>query len=173
MDKRLVILLLGVFLLLIILPLQANTEKSTEKKLLGDEEVFEMLKSSFLAQVSLSEKGRSTAEVEAVLAPFFSKEYKKMFIDENIVEEEGQYLTYGSDMAQFYIPFYSYSDRTKVVHINDSIYVVEYFPASTEGPVGYESHYEGIELAKVEGGWKVVAKYFDDLPKEVIEKASD
>jgi hypothetical protein len=149
------------------IPLQANANTQTADRT----EVFSILESAFEAQVSLSERERTLTEVEDVLDPYFTEEYKRLFLEENLVEENGQYFTYGSDFALYYIPFYDLSEKTKVVTFQDSIYIVEHFPASEEGPVIYDSHYEGIQLVNKNGGWKVAAYWYDDLPAEIIEEA--
>jgi hypothetical protein len=132
---------------------------------------MQFLESAFNAQVSLSEQERSMAEVEAVLQPFFTDSFKRHFIKENIVEENGKYITYGSDFAPYYIPFFEFSNATKVVFLQGKIYIVEKFPASKDGPVSYETHYEGLELVKEDGSWKVNELLHDNLPVEVVKKA--
>lgn len=134
------------------------------------EGVFQFLQSAFDAQVSLSEKPRPKQEIEAILSPFFSEEYKATFLSENLVEENGKYLTYGSDFAPYYIPFYQFSNNTKVYFSEDKIYVYEYFEKNDDGPVTYEGHYEGLLLSKIKGKWKVSQLLYDNLPEEIIEQ---
>jgi hypothetical protein len=147
-------------------PLQASANTQPDR-----EEAFSILESAFEAQMSLSEKVRTMAEVDDVLNPYFTEDYKQKFLEENLVEEDGHYFTYGSDFALYYIPFYQYTEETKVVGIEDSLYIVEHFPASEDGPVSYESHYEGVQLVTEDGSWKVAAYWYDDLPAEVMEEA--
>ncbi|MBT2756195.1 DUF3993 domain-containing protein [Mesobacillus foraminis] len=155
-------------LLLMPIPLQVNAE---EDQLKTREDVLQFLESAFNAQLSLSEQARSMTEVEAVLQPFFTESFKSDFIKENVVEENGKYLTYGSDFAPYYIPFFEFSDATKVVFLQEKIYIVEKFPASDDGPVSYETHYEGLVLIKEAGVWKVNEMLHDNLPTEAIEAA--
>jgi hypothetical protein len=143
--------------------------KQPEGSILGEGEVLEFVESAFKAQVSLSEQGRSLEEVRAILEPYFSESFIQLFLNENIVEESGQYLTYGSDFAPYYIPFYSYSDKTKVVNHHDSIFVVEFFPTVTEGPVSYEGHYQAVEIERLEKGLKVTKIWYEQIPAEVLE----
>ncbi|MBY0097704.1 DUF3993 domain-containing protein [Mesobacillus maritimus] len=143
-------------------------EKQSEDFIQDKQGIFEHLKSAFMAQVSLSEKGRSLKEVGLILEPYFSNSFIELFLNENIVEESGQYLTYGSDFAPYYIPFYSYSDKTRVVNHNDSIFVVEYFPAVTEGPVNYEGHFQAVEMEREEKGLKVTKIWYENIPEEVL-----
>jgi hypothetical protein len=165
MDKRLKLLFLLSFLL--ILPANAYANSDLE----GREDVFAFLGKAFDSQVSLSEKVRTMEEIEAVLDPYFTKDYKSRFIDENVVGQEDEYQTYGTDFAPFYIPFYAFSEKTKVVEMGNEIFVVEFFPGNAEGPVSYEDHYEGLKLVMSEGSWKVADYLYDEVPQEVIDKA--
>jgi Protein of unknown function (DUF3993) len=154
-----------VFLLLIPLSPQAKTDLNTRKA------VFDFLQDAFEAQVSLSERYRTKEEIADILNPYFSDQFLRAFWIENIHKEEDKYITYGSDFAQYYIPFYQFSNKTKVVIGSDEIYVFEYFPASTEGPVGYKSHYEGLLLKKSADEWRVEKFLYNTIPKNIIEKA--
>ncbi|WP_210366349.1 DUF3993 domain-containing protein [Bacillus sp. REN3] len=167
MDKQSWLSTLFFSLLILVMPFTVNAQSNLNER----DQVFELLEGAFQAQVSLSEQERTMAEVEAVLEPYFTNEYKKLFIKENVVGQEGKYQTYGTDFAPYYIPYYGFSDKTKVVAKGKEIYVVEYFPGNTEGPVGYESHYEGLKLIKDQGKWKVAQYLYNDIPKEVINKA--
>lgn len=144
---------------------------NAESGFTNNEEVYKFLQEAFQAQVSLSEEERSLEEVNGLLAPYFLETPKKQFLDENLVSENGKYFIYGSDAAHFYIPFFTYSDDTKVVSDKDKIYVFEYFPENHEGPVGYESHYEGVLLEKDKGQMKVAQFLGDKIPENILEKA--
>jgi hypothetical protein len=164
MKKKLFLLFLLLFLIVPLSP-QATTGLTTRN------EVFDFLKGAYKAQVSLSEKGRTKMEIKNVLDPFFTDEYQTIFWKENIHEEDGKYLTYGTDFAQYYIPYYQFSDRTKVVITGEEIYVFEFFPASTVGPVVYKSHYEGLRLKKMNSNWKVDKYLYDQIPMNIIKEA--
>jgi hypothetical protein len=163
MKKTLLLLL--VILLLIPLSPNAKVKLSTKK------EVFSLLQEAFQVQVSLSEQTRTREEINELINPYFSKGYQELFWDENVFEEEEKFVTYGSDFARYYIPFFEYSDKTKMIIAQDGIYVFEFFPASTEGPVGYEDHYEGIVLKKDNGGWKIAEFLYNNIPNSILEKA--
>jgi hypothetical protein len=75
-------------------------------------------------------------------------------------------------ILHFYIPFFHYSDETKVIFSPESIYVFEYSPATTDGPVAYEDHFEGVLLKKVDGGWKVVEFLYNNIPDSILVKAN-
>jgi hypothetical protein len=167
MDKRSKLLFLFISSLLFLVPANAFADSDLD----GREDVFAFLGKAFDSQVSLSEKGRTMDEIEAVLSPYFTEEYKSQFIGENVVGQENDYQTYGTDFAPYYIPFYAFSEKTKVVEMENEIYVVEFFPGNTEGPVGYEDHYEGLKLVIEDGDWKVAQYLYDEVPQEVINKA--
>jgi hypothetical protein len=163
MKKTLLILLV----VLLLIPLSPNAKDSLSNK----SDIFNFLQEAFQAQTSLSDQARTRVEIIDVLSPYFSDKFQKMFWDENIFEEEGKFVTYGSDFAFYYIPFFQYSDETKVVISRESIYILQFFPSTTNGPVSYADHYEGIMLKKINGGWKVDEYLYDNIPKSVIEKA--
>jgi hypothetical protein len=160
-------ILLIILVVLLLIPLSTNAKDSLSNK----NDVFRFLQQAFQAQISLSEQTRTKEEIIEVLSPYFSNEYQKMFWDENIFEEEGKFVTYGSDFAFYYIPFFQYSDETKVVISRESIYILQFFPSTINGPVSYGDHYEGIVLRKINGGWKVDEYLYDNIPKSVINEA--
>jgi hypothetical protein len=159
------LLLLFVFLLLIPLTPQAEGDLHTRK------EVFSFLQAGFNAQVSLSEQLRTKEEVNELLSPFFSEKYQNIFWKENIVQEEGGYVAYGTDFARYYIPYYHFSKQTKVEIGSEEIFVYEYFPANAEGPASYQSHYEGVLLKKISGEWKINQYLNETHLKSILEKA--
>lgn len=167
MDKRSWLLFLFFSILIWVVP--SNTYAQSDS--MDREQVFEFLGEAFNAQVSLSEQGRSMDEIEGILEPYFTEDYKSLFIKENVVGQENQYQTYGTDFAPYYIPFYAFSEKTKVVEMKDEIYVLEYFPRNGEGPVSYDSHYEGLKIVKEQSSWKVADYLNDEIPEEVINKA--
>ncbi|MEH7882963.1 DUF3993 domain-containing protein [Bacillus sp. JJ1609] len=167
MDKRSWLLLLFFSILISVVPLSTYAQADSMDR----EQVFEFLGEAFEAQVSLSEQGRTMDEIEGILEPYFTEDYKSLFIKENVVGQENQYQTYGTDFAPYYIPFYAFSEKTKVVDMKDEIYVLEYFPGNGEGPVSYDSHYEGLKIVKEKSGWKVADYMYEKIPEEVINKA--
>jgi hypothetical protein len=160
----------SIFLVLIIYFLP-DSPKASEEKLDDRKAVFQFLELAFQAQISLSEKDRTMEEVELILDPYFSKEYQKKFLDENLVEEDGKFFTYGTDFGYMFIPFFNFSDFTKLVFKDDQIYVFEYFPESKLGPVGYESHYEGLLISRVNQQWKITDYLINEIPKDIILQA--
>lgn len=167
MDKHNWFFILLFSMLVSIMPLPTYAQSDLE----GREEVFEFLEEAFHSQVSLSEQDRSLEEIKEVLHPYFTESYSSMFMEENVVGQENSYRTYGTDFAPYFIPFYAFTDKTKVVELEKEIYVLEYFPGNGDGPVSYESHYEGLKLVKDKDGWKVADYLYDEIPEEVIKKA--
>lgn len=158
-------LLLFIFCLLIPLSPKAKMEFNNR------DDVFSFLKEAFQAQVALSEKERSKDDINKILEPYFTDKYQEVFLKENVAEKNGKYITYGSDFAKYYIPFYQFSDNTRVVIKSNKVYVFEYFPESTEGPVGYKSHYEGILIENISGEWKISKYLYNQIPDEIIKES--
>lgn len=160
--------LLLISLFMLFMPLYTEAETSGK---MGRDEAFSFLRGAFEAQTSLGEELRTREEVDAILDPYFTDGYKKLFLDANLVEENGKYVTYGTDFGQYYIPYYGFSETTQVVTAKNKAYVFEYFPESSEGPVGYDSHYEGLLLEKSAEGWKVSKYLYDEIPESVIAQS--
>ncbi|TCJ06163.1 DUF3993 domain-containing protein [Cytobacillus praedii] len=137
-----------------------------------DKSVLQFLHDAFQAQVSLSEQFQSMEEIHNTLFPYFTEDFTREFLDENLVAENGKYITYGTDFPLYYIPFFSYTAETKVIRAQEHIYIYEFFPETDEGPVGYESHYEGIKLNKADGGWKVAEPLNHDVLTEIIKQTN-
>lgn len=133
------------------------------------EEVFKVLAEAFQAQVSLSEEKRDLTEVHGILTPFFTKQAASIFLAENLHEENGKYFTLGSDFVLYYIPFFTFSKETKIKFEDDRLIVYEFFPTNNEGPVSYESHYQGILMVREQGQWKVSDFYYYVDPKQLFE----
>ncbi|RDU38403.1 hypothetical protein DRW41_02230 [Neobacillus piezotolerans] len=166
--KKSLLLICAFILFLPIMPLYTEAETSGEMR---RDEAFSILRKAFEAQLSLGEQLRTREEVDAILAPYFTDAYKELFLETNLVEEEGKYITYGTDFGQYYIPYYGFSDNTKFVAGKNKAYVFEFFPESNDGPVGYKSHYEGLLLVRSDEGWKVSKYLYDDIPDSVIAQS--
>jgi len=150
---------------LLLLPVHANANGNFNDRA----QALVFLQEAFKAQVKLSEKERNYLEIEKILTPYFSQEYIKMFLNENLVgTDDGKYITLGSDFALYYIPFFKFTEETKIVPYQHKMYVYEFFPSNEEGPVSYDSHYEGIILEQFDGQWKVSEIIFDKIPEQVI-----
>ncbi|RHW31142.1 DUF3993 domain-containing protein [Neobacillus notoginsengisoli] len=154
--------------LILFMPVYSKAETGRTDR----DEILTSLKKGYEAQMSLSEQLRTKKEIDEVLSPYFTDDYKALFWDANVIEENGKYVTYGSDFAQFYIPYYEFSNSTEVVIDQDKAYVFEFFPANTEGPVGYEDHYEGLLLEKEKGTWKVSEYLYNQIPESILHKSA-
>ncbi|MFC3884295.1 DUF3993 domain-containing protein [Bacillus songklensis] len=165
--KKIAAVIVSVFLLLsfiMIQPAKAKVQQPTRER------VFEILHAGFQAQVKLGEKHVTKQQAVSILSPYFDSSYIQRFLDENLVKEAQGYITYGSDYALYYIPYFSYDDLTNVMYDpkHQKIYVYEHFPAVTDGPVTYGDHYELMVLRKQHSSWKIEQYvYSEEVPKEV------
>lgn len=160
--------LVQVVSLVMILLLLANQITYGKEEISSRESVFQRLKDAHQSQLKLSEYPRTEDEIRAILDEFHTRDYQDFFIKENVKPIENKFVTYGTDFAFYYIPFFSYSDQTKIVYKENQIYVFEFFPETNDGPVAYKDHYEGILLEKVENRY-LVSKYFpNNFPEEII-----
>lgn len=167
---RKIYLPLLMFLVLIIYFLP-DSPKASEDQLDNREKVFQFLELAFQAQIALSEKDRTMEEIEALLDPYFTKQYQQKFFEVNLHQENGKFFTYGTDFGQMYIPFFAFSENTRIVIEKEKIYVFEFFPQNLQGPVGYEAHYEGLLINKMEEQWKISQYLNNHIPESIIKKA--
>jgi hypothetical protein len=166
-----VIILWAAPILAFMLPV-AGAEAAEDHGLENREEVLQFLESAFEAQTSLSEEPRSLEEIEAVLDPYFTGRYASLFLQENLSEEGDGNIIYGTDFGLYYIPFFKFTEETKVVIDSEKILVFEYFPAMSEGPAAYAGHYEGIRIEKTDSGWKVAEWLYDEAPRNILTSAT-
>ncbi|MGD6941681.1 DUF3993 domain-containing protein [Cytobacillus gottheilii] len=131
------------------------------------EEVFKHLQNAFEAQISLGGEERSLEEVRAILAPYFTQSAEKLFLDENLYEENDLYFTLGTDNPFYYIPDFSYNQETKIAEENGHLYVYQFFPAVYEGPVTYEDRYDGVILTVEDDSYKVSDFLYNIDPSEL------
>lgn len=160
---------LSVLLFTSIISVHQITAKTVSQEPLRHE-VFTILHKAFQAQLQLGNHHRTKEEAQKLLTPHFQKPYIKKFLDENMTQEAQGYITYGTDFALYYIPYFSYDEHTQITYADDghTVYVYEHFPAVEDGPVSYGEHYECIILTKEQGIWKVSDYlYSEDLPKEM------
>ncbi|WP_157842732.1 MULTISPECIES: DUF3993 domain-containing protein [Bacillus] len=121
------------------------------------EEILDMLQEAFHAQYMLSEKYRDLNEIEELLSTYFTTEYIKKFSTEHLFKEEQGYITYGTDFAIFYVPFYSYDDKTKVKfdEKNNVYHIYEFFRKETARPSLFPDHYQWVSIKKGPEGWLI------------------
>lgn len=151
--------------------LGAGTKKfAAAEQLSSKEEVRQFAKKAFDAQISLSEKERNLREIELILAPYFTDTYADLFLQKNLVGESNHYQTYGSDFAPYYIPFFSFSDKTKVDFEGKEVYMYELFEPKAESPLAYESRYEGLIIRQEKGSWKIAERWENDEIRAYIEQ---
>lgn len=154
MSKRITLLLIAICLIGLV---SVPTAKASSDQPLTQDQVFTLLQEAFEAQSSLTIEFRTYEEVQQILSPYFNGEYATSFLKENLIKEEEGYIVYGSDFALYFIPFYSYTDETKILFDQEEnkFYVYELFEAPESGPVSYKDHYEVITLEKMNSNWLV------------------
>ena len=131
---------------------------SAEEAEVFDTQMIEFTKEAAEAQLSLSDKGYSYEEVKEKLLPYFTESFVNQFITINMMKDsDGLYYVMGTDFPIYYIPFYLYEEETWVMTDTElgEVAVYEYFPASTDGPVGYDNHYEAVIYTWENNQWKV------------------
>jgi hypothetical protein len=148
-----------------------DSPKASENDLNNRDKVLQFLESAYQAQISLSELDRSMEEIHFILDPYFTREYQENFFEANLHEENGLYFTYGTDFGELFVPFFKFSEFTKVVFNENEIFVFEYFPKNLLGPVGYDSHYEGLLIKRAEEQWKISDYLYNQIPEDIIKKA--
>ena len=170
--KKFITSLFAVILVLVISPLAKVDANSKFDK----QEAFNLLNKSFELQVSLSEQPRTMDEIRDLLKESFSEEYAEDFINMNVQKsmDGSGYLTYGTDIALYYIPFFTYGEDTKFGYssTNDHWYVYEWFPENADGPVSYDGHYEAIGLTYENNKW-VINDYQIAFDPEVIDTSKE
>ncbi|MDX5474101.1 MAG: DUF3993 domain-containing protein [Bacillaceae bacterium] len=134
---------------------QLATQISQED--LSRDEILDKLQEAFHAQYMLSEKYREKSEIEELLSNYFTKEYIEKFSNEHLYKEEEGYITYGTDFAIFYVPFYSYDDDTKIKYdARSNVYhIYEFFPTEVSRPSLFPDHYQWVSIVKGPDGWKI------------------
>ena len=137
---------------------------------MNKENVFELLQSAFIAQLSLTEKYRSYKEVSEILTPYFSKEYIEIFTNEHLHHDDQGYRILGADVFDYFIPFFSYNKQTNVEFNSDKIIVYEFFPASYAGGVIWDDHYKTIVLTKQQSNWIISDYVFSSQKPNDLEK---
>ncbi|WP_409305245.1 DUF3993 domain-containing protein [Peribacillus sp. SCS-155] len=148
----------GIFGALIIMFAAFFIGTGTEAKVreIHKQEVYQFLQDAFGQQVRLSEEPRTKAEIKAILEPYFTETFIRVFMKENVKKVNGGYATLGTDFALYYIPFFTYGGSTEVIHDKAGrMIVLERFGASGDGPVTEDSHTESVALVKERGGWKI------------------
>ncbi|WP_226530190.1 DUF3993 domain-containing protein [Metabacillus niabensis] len=139
-------------LIIAILLLFSHPVLASDLENVNRENILSHLQDAFKAQQSLSEKPREKEEMVQILSEYFNKDITIQFLNKNLFEEDGKYIVYGTDFPIYTIPFFTYDEGTKIVEKNDQIVVYEFFPASNDGPVSYDDHYEWVKLTETQKG---------------------
>ena len=125
-----------------------------------------LVKEAFQTQVSLSEKPQSKNQIEEKLSQYLTHSLTEGFMSENVYEVDGGYITFGSDFASHYVPYFHYDDSTRAQYIDGKWYVWEERTEDEEGPVSSTNGIEAVVLSEEEGTWKVSSITYE-LPESV------
>lgn len=119
------------------------------------EVVLQHMQHAFDSQVSLTEMARSKEEIKQILSPYFENDFIEKYMNENVYALDDQFIVYGTDFPMYTVPFFTYDENTKVFEHGSECIVFEFFPASEEGPVMYDDHYEVVKMHHTSNGWKI------------------
>ncbi|MBD3106910.1 DUF3993 domain-containing protein [Bacillus sp. AGMB 02131] len=148
---------------------------SAEEAVVFDYQMIELTKEAAEVPYSLSDKGYSYVEVKKKMSPYFTESFIERFITINMMKDkDGLFYVLGTDFPIYYIPFFMFEGDTWVLTDAelDRAAVYEFFPQSTEGPIGYDDHYEAVIFAWVNDQWKIKAidPQFD--PNQFVTEAN-
>ncbi|MFY4773543.1 DUF3993 domain-containing protein [Metabacillus sp. RGM 3146] len=141
------------------------TGHAASKETVNQKEAFSFLKKTFNAQVSLTEKERSKAEMEQILSQYMTPKLVKQYMKANAVKGEKEWIVYGTDYPVLTVPFFDYNNRTKVEENKDSVLVYQHFNSENKAAVNSDDHYESVKLVKINGKWK--ADSIEDYTKQL------
>ena len=147
-------LLISLFLCItsLLFSLQAIADELEES---SREAVLKHIQKAFDSQVSLTETPRSKEEIKRILSTYFENDFIEKYMQENVHALDDQFIVFGTDFPMYTIPFFTYDENTKVFEYASERIVFEFFPASSEGPVAYDDHYEVVKLRNTPKGWKI------------------
>lgn len=171
MGKRCLLLLTFIFL-----TFAFGSFASAEETEVFDDQMIELTKEAVEVQYSLSDKGYSYGEVKEKMSSYFTESFIERFITINMMKDkDGLFYVLGTDFPIYYVPFFMFEGNTWVltdVEL-DQAAVYEFFPQTTEGPVGYDDHYEAVIFARENDQWKIntIDPQFD--PNQFITSANE
>lgn len=146
-----VIMVIAVFFSLMIVS-KAQVVKANSE----NEYWFLMIQNAYDTQMGIGGKSGTKEEIFEFLGPYFTDEFKEKFFQEHVYFIQDKYFVLGTDNPVYYIPLFSYSEKTKTLKVNNNeVIVYEYFPPKTLGPVKHNGLYEGVKLVKKDEGWKI------------------
>jgi hypothetical protein len=139
------------------------------------EEVFSFLQDAQQAQFSLGEKHRDMTEIQNVLDPYFSRDYQEQYLDAHLFKEEQGYITYGTDVPHFYIPFFTFDENTKIKkdEATGKLFAYEFFDVDESEAYLYPDHYEYVELEQNVQGLQVVNYGYEEEKPGFLKEVSD
>ncbi|MCD7035466.1 DUF3993 domain-containing protein [Metabacillus sp. GX 13764] len=154
MKKLTYLLIAGALFLMMGLPFAGNSAEADQAPL-SQADASALLKKAQDAEASLTEKERSKAEMAAILTTYMTPEIAGQYIKANAVKGNNEWIVYGTDFPALAVPYFDYSQNTKIANEKDGVLVYQHFAAEDEGPVSYSGHYESVTLKKDDGAWKI------------------
>jgi hypothetical protein len=130
--------------------------------------IKELLQKADEAQYSLSLKHYSWEEALTKLSSSMKEDFAIKFMEEHLFLEEEGYIFYGTDFSIYFIPHFSFDEKTNIVLNSEqnAIYIFEKFTGS--GPVEFEEQYELVTLVLDDTTWKISnISFLEELPEEV------
>ena len=148
----------------------AAAEAPTQK-----DEVFTFLQDAQKVQFSLGEQHRDMSEIQTLLDPYFSRDYQEQFLEAHLYQEEQGYITYGTDVPYFFVPFFTYDENTKIVQDEEAgkLFAYEFFDVDEAVAYLYPDHYEFVELKQTEQGLQIINYGFDEEQPEFLKNGND
>lgn len=163
MEKKKLSLL---FFILVLVTAACGQASQTQASTFTKENALAFVKEAFQTQVSLSEKPQSKNQIEEKLSKYLTQSLTSSFMSENVYEVDGGYITFGSDFASHYVPYFHYDDTTRAQYIDGKWYVWEERTEEEEGSVSSTNGIEAVVLSEEEGTWKVSSITYE-LPESV------
>ncbi|BCB03166.1 DUF3993 domain-containing protein [Bacillus sp. KH172YL63] len=154
-----------VVILVLFIPVygQVKEIKASEFK---EDNLLSLVREASMSQISLSEEPQSKKQIHKKLSHYFTSDLTDHFIQENVYEVEGGFVTFGSDFAPYYVPFFQYDDTTKTGYSKGKWYVWEERSAE-EGPYSTPGGIEAVVVTEEEGSWKV-SEIIYELPEDIL-----
>jgi hypothetical protein len=116
-------------------------------------------------QLSLSEKPRTMIEIKRMMSPFFTDKFLEGFIKENVHTTKEGSLTYGSDVANFYVPEEKQND-IETFTVDQKKIMVIHVAGRIDGPISMPAHPIVLWLATGPNGEKIDSIQYE-IPDDV------
>ncbi|OEH94229.1 DUF3993 domain-containing protein [Bacillus solimangrovi] len=122
---------------------------------INSDDIQTFLQQANESQIRLHDEYRSKKEIESLLAPYFTNDYTKQFMEYHTFEFEEGWIALGTDMMALYVPNFNFEENTMVKQTEDQILIYHFVPARSDGPTTWLDHYEGLIIKKLEDGLRI------------------